>query len=246
MMTVRMLQEKMQTFMGSDSDSDEEAYSRKYMKQKLTEYYGNDIIFAEVPGKSTTVTLQNKVGGIIDCFYNDMARGEPEEEKKKIIATAAHLIRNDIKLMSSLYVGDNYPSPQTLDFEKAEHDQPASLKNFMDIIIPGKKKEKVKKISIAQCIMQSAFPRKLMMPLQLCLAVHLHDYFASRYLNDLLTAIATHGKTDMQHVFEFELCPYAAPLAKSVTKMLPADKPKFLENLEQYSSTFFPGLENDV
>ena len=61
-----------------------------------------------------------------------------------------------------------------------------------------------------------------------------------------LTAITTHGKTDMQHVFEFELCPYAAPLAKSVTKMLPADKPKLLENLEQYSSTFFPGLENDV
>ena len=50
----------------------------------------------------------------------------------------------------------------------------------------------------------------------------------------------------MQHVFEFELCPYAAPLVKSVTKMLPADKPKLLENLEQYSSTFFPGLENDV
>ena len=47
MMTVRMLQEKMQTFMGSDSDSDEEAYSRKYMKQKLTEYYSNDIIFAK-------------------------------------------------------------------------------------------------------------------------------------------------------------------------------------------------------
>ena len=37
--------------------------------------------------------------------------------------------------------------------------------------------------------MQAAFPRKLMMPLQLGLAVHLHDYFASRYLIDTLHSL---------------------------------------------------------
>ena len=46
-----------------------------------------------------------------------------------------------------------------------------------------------------------------------------------------LTAIATHGKTNLEHVFNFELCPYAAPLAKSATEMHSANKPKLVEGL---------------
>ena len=74
-----------------------------------------------------------------------MARGDPEQEKKKIIAAAANLIRNDIKLMSHLYISDVYPTSQSLDFKQAELDQPESLKILLDIIIP-EKKEKIKKI----------------------------------------------------------------------------------------------------
>ena len=41
-------------------------------------------------------------------------------------------------------------------------------------------------MSMAHALMQATFPRKLMMPLQLGLAVHLHDQFASKYLMDFL------------------------------------------------------------
>ena len=61
-----------------------------------------------------------------------------------------------------------------------------------------------------------------------------------------LTVIATHGKADMEPIFEYELCPYPASLAQS--PMVPhfADKPKLFKNLEKYSLKTFPGMEYDV
>ena len=61
-----------------------------------------------------------------------------------------------------------------------------------------------------------------------------------------LTAIATNSKPDLEHVFDFDLSPYPAPLARSTREMLPADKPKLVEGLHKFSSTDFPGKEQDV
>ena len=44
-----------------------------------------------------------------------------------------------------------------------------------------------------------------------------------------LTAIATNSKPDLEHVFDFDLSPYPAPLARPTREMLPADKPKLVE-----------------
>ena len=66
-----------------------------------------------------------------------------------------------------------------MDFGHAERDVPESLKYMMGLLIPGKEQSK-KRMSIAHALMQAAFPRKLMMPLQLGLAV------ASSYLIDFL------------------------------------------------------------
>ena len=87
--------------------------------------------------------------------------------------------------MSNVYVKDEYPHTNTMDFGHAERDVPQSLKYMMGLLIPEKEQSK-KRMSIAHTFMQAAFPRKLMMPLQLGLAVHLHDQFASRYLIDFL------------------------------------------------------------
>ena len=61
-----------------------------------------------------------------------------------------------------------------------------------------------------------------------------------------LTAIATNSKTDLEHVFSFELCPYSASLGKSPMEMHSANKPKLVESLEKFSSTNFVGHEDDV
>ena len=90
--------------------------------------------------------------------------------------------------MSNVYVKDEYPHTNTMDFGHAEQDVPEILKYMMGLLIPGKEQSK-KWMSIAHALMQAAFPRKLMMPLQLGLAVHLHDQFASRYLIDFQRVI---------------------------------------------------------
>ena len=41
-------------------------------------------------------------------------------------------------------------------------------------------------MAIGHSIMQATFPRTFIMPLQIGLAVHLHDHFASKYLIDTL------------------------------------------------------------
>ena len=52
-------------------------------KQKLKEHYAEDVIFTEIQGKSTMITLQNKLSCIIDSFY-DTKRSSPEEEKERL------------------------------------------------------------------------------------------------------------------------------------------------------------------
>ena len=61
-----------------------------------------------------------------------------------------------------------------------------------------------------------------------------------------LTAIAANSKTDLEHIFSFELCPYPAALAKSPTEMHGADKPKLVEDLLKFSSLHFSGLDENV
>ena len=179
--TIQMLWEKMKEY----TMVDDEPYSRRYMKQKLKDHYGDDVIFTEDTGKETLVTLQNKVGLIIDNFYKSARSSSPDNEKNRIIQTAAHLIREDIKLMSNVYVKDEYPHTNTMDFGHAEREVTQSLKYTMGLLIPGKE-QSMRRMSIAHALMQAAFPPKLTMLLQLGLAVRLYDKFASRYLMDFL------------------------------------------------------------
>ena len=92
--------------------------------------------------------------------------------------------KDEYPCKESLYAKDEYPCKESMEFHQAEIDRPESLKQFLDLVIPGKK-EQVKSISIPQPIMLSAFPRKLIIPMQSGLAVHLHDHFASKYLIDI-------------------------------------------------------------
>ena len=63
---------------------------------------------------------------------------------------------------------------------------PKSLEILLSRVLSGK--TKVKKVAaLGQSIMQGTRPRSLLMPLQLGLAVHLHDHFASKHLLDTLS-----------------------------------------------------------
>ena len=77
--------------------SDEEVYGVKRTKQKLQEKYKDNIFFAEVSGRKNVVCFRNMADWIInDQWYKNKVLNA-EDEAKRIIETAAEIIKNDLK-----------------------------------------------------------------------------------------------------------------------------------------------------
>lgn len=163
------------------------AYSVIYMKQKLMEHFGDNIIITEINGKSNVVTLRRTASSILHEFYKQQESVNNEARKSDIIKAAAKLIQSDIK---SKIVGKAvYPSPsQVASLEDNLDYLPVSLKSFLQIIFTRKNAE-MKLASIGQAIVQAARPRVVMAPLQVGLAIQLHHQFASKFLIDTLNAL---------------------------------------------------------
>ena len=90
----------------------DQAYSNKYMKKKLTEYFGSSIVISQSDGKSDKITLKVTASSIINDFYHSPKNQTPEEEKYQIIKTAAKLMKNDIQSMDT--DKSSYPAPSML------------------------------------------------------------------------------------------------------------------------------------
>ena len=97
-MTIPQLVQKMQDFLGA---SDSEAYSTKYMKSKLEEYFKDDIVITSKAGTADIVTIKDKASIILQDFFKESKESLSTEEKKaKIILAAAKIIKNDINFLS--------------------------------------------------------------------------------------------------------------------------------------------------
>lgn len=64
------------------------------------------------------------------------------------------------------------------------------------------------------------------------------------YLSD--STVKTRGKTDMEDISEFGLCPHPAQVVQSTTETLLAVEPELIDDLRQFSSNLFPRKENCV
>ena len=86
-----------------------------------------------------------------------------EEEKLRIIQTAAQLIRDEIK--SAKGVGKNYPSVNSMILSNAEAVILSNPKRFLSCLITNKD-QSIKNATIGRFITQATFPRTLIMPLK--------------------------------------------------------------------------------
>ena len=177
--TIQILIEKMRKYL----DRDKQPYSRTYMKQKSVDHYIDQFRFREALGTETIVILQRKAEKIIDNFLKDLERESVEEEKLRIIQTVAQLIRDEIKSVKKVYVGENYPSVNSMTLSNAEAVIPSSLKRFLSCLTTNKG-QSTNTVAIGHFIMQASFSRTLIMTFQIGLLVHLHDHFTSKYLID--------------------------------------------------------------
>ena len=91
---------------------DVEAYSVKYMKQKLISYFGDELVISNVHGRNDVVTVKETVAKILQQSKDSPQTDDEEAEKRKIVRAAARLIKADIKNIDTCR--DFYPDPSEL------------------------------------------------------------------------------------------------------------------------------------
>ncbi|XP_069109699.1 uncharacterized protein [Argopecten irradians] len=166
-----------------------DAYSSVYMKRKLKKTFGSSITISEESGCSSIVTLTSTASNILNTFYKEPKTTNTEEEKRKIISTAAKLIKCDIKDIASRKSTSTYPTAE----EVSSNDSnvafvPDSLQLLLRTLFSEKDVD-LKVASIGQAIMQSSAPRGIIAPLQLGLGIQTHHQFGSRFLVDTLNSL---------------------------------------------------------
>ena len=139
-------------------------YSTRFMKTKLIEKYKEDLVIVSSDGLNDIVSLRKTADKIIKEFHDVPRRAETEEEKLRIIQTAASIIRNDIKdVKCRTDIYDIFDGLANKD--EALEFLPVSLQIFLSTLMTAKgSKDKI--ISLGQALMQATCPRKLIAPYQ--------------------------------------------------------------------------------
>ena len=108
------------------------------------------------------VTFRQTAASVIDEFYCNPRPKDTEEERKRIIETAAKLIKREIK---NIDVSSNvYPtSAVTSDMEEALKFIPNLLKSFLELLFVGKD-IKLKLTSVGEATVQAVRPRLILVP----------------------------------------------------------------------------------
>ena len=127
--TITCLVNKMGEFL-----SGQEAYSVKYMKQKLQEYYGNKILITEKVGVPNVLTFLPTAETILNNFYNENKRESIDDEKMRIIQTVAKLIEDDIMFSKCFLTSDEYPAIEEINIEVVLSSIPTSLRIFLNLV----------------------------------------------------------------------------------------------------------------
>ena len=166
------------------NDNEHEPYSAKYMKTRLQQHFGERVIMTVLSTKSCVVTLHQTAMSILHVFHKERLNENSDDEKLRIIQTAAKLIESDVKSMNTQ--NEVYPSVDDIESADDALDYlPDTLQLLLRTMFVGKRND-VKLAAIGQSIVQAIRPRALLAPLQLGLGVQMHHHFASRFLIDTL------------------------------------------------------------
>jgi len=156
------------------------AFSHVYMKKRLKQHFGDEILITDIPSKKSVVTLRETATCILQDYYKRPSNLNPDDEKKALIKAAAKLLKSDIRSVDA--TKSNYPTPANLASVDTNLSYlPDSLLLLLSTMF-SEKDPSVKLAAIGQAVMQASRPRALIAPLQLGLGVQVHHNFASRFL----------------------------------------------------------------
>ena len=169
--------------MKSMSD-DHEPYSKKWLKTKLQQRFGDHLIFSEICGKKNVLSFKDVVNYIINKKWYDERNNNVEQEAMRIITTAAKLIRQEIQ---NIHLDtEYYPTTQEIK-ESTQQNKWCSplLRMFLSKVVPNE----IKQAAVGQCIIIAARPRTATPPLLFGIGVEVDHIFGSRWLIDELFKI---------------------------------------------------------
>ena len=157
------------------------------MKEKISNYFGDEVVYSSSTGKKTIVTLKNTVESIIRKCFSEVNTSDEDEKVRLIIEAAAKLIKSEI--YSKQYPDkSSYPSADLVDINETLDFLPSSLKLYCNKMFVGVKKDR-KVAAIGQAIVQATKPTKIISPLQIGLGIQMHLLFRSRFLIDTLNRL---------------------------------------------------------
>ena len=137
------------------------AYSKPYVKTRIQEHFGENVILTKRHGKADIVTLRRTAASILEEFHVQQKEYTDPEHKKldviKLIETCCEI----------------FPLIET-DINKHVEFLPLTLKLLLEEIVSrdGRNKKAATQLaSIRQAMIQSTRPRAVFAPLQIGLAV---------------------------------------------------------------------------
>ena len=158
----------------------EEVFGAKWIKKKLQEKY-SDIFFAEVAGRKNVICFKDMASYIVSDTWYAERKEDINDEAKRIIKTAAKLVKNNIKESIISNTNSSCTYPTTEDAEKIGW-IPELFGYFLFVLI----NQRLNVESFGQCIMKCSFPGSVTPPILLSLSVEMDYMFASRWLIDQL------------------------------------------------------------
>ena len=147
---------KMQEYLDG---SEEYAYNRKFVIEKLKEHYGDEVIISSRRGQgiSNVLTLRESADKVLGMYYQKPKDVDTELQKRDIIEAAAKILKSDIKSSRAKTFKGEYPSVEKLSLTEALSYIPESLQTFCRALFVVTDKER-KIASIGQSIIQATRP----------------------------------------------------------------------------------------
>lgn len=185
-----------------------EGYTTQYLKQKLVQHFGKNVIITSRQNQPPIVCFRETVDNIIHKNWYQETLCDKSEERLRIVSAAAAIIREDIR--SQAYdltsysidggdIGENDIIPQTLQC-------------FTNVVIQSKsdsQNAQRKRQSISEAIISACRPRSFISPILLGIGVYMHRHFASRNIIDILCSLGF--SVAYSEVQKLENCLKAAP-----------------------------------
>jgi hypothetical protein len=200
-------------------------YSEKWLKQKLSDRYGDHIQFNEVRGRRNVICWKQMAAYIVNRKWHEQQKANVSEH---IIITAAKLLKATIR--EATYSMDSYPTcADVQDPQRASNWMPELLQVFLDhLICPAGKK-----VAVGHSIVQAVKPRSVIAPIPFALGVSVDHITGSKYLIDLLYKLGLSVSYD--EVYRFK---------QSVTRCESANQPRsFPDCFTQYAAD---NVDHDV